>query len=65
MKLLCKIIGHKKPLETVRCVEPLTIYEFKCTRCGKELAYNRRMQALLPLDDELKEAHDIILGIKP
>jgi hypothetical protein len=65
LRIICFILGHKKPFEEIRCIEPLTIYELRCKRCGAEFGYNRRMKAILPLDEDLKYAHDVLLGVKP
>ena len=55
MNIICKILGHK--LKIIRCIQPLTIYELRCKRCGCEFGYHRIVKALLQLDAELKEAH--------
>lgn len=63
MNIICKLFGHK--LKIARAIDPLFVYELKCQRCQNEYGYNSRVKALLPLDGELRYAHDVMLGIKP
>lgn len=54
-KLFCFLFGHK-----YRLVKKITksIYELDCKRCGCEFGMNTSVQALLPLDAELKSLHE-------
>lgn len=61
-KILCKIFGHKYSVS--RNVSP-TIRELSCERCSKEFGMNDEFSMVLPLDKDLKEAHDVVLAIKP
>lgn len=56
-KLICKIFGHKYTL--LRRISP-TIRELKCTRCNSEFGMNDELMAVLPMDFDLKHAHDIL-----
>jgi hypothetical protein len=56
-KLICKIFGHKYKLH--RKITS-SIREVKCTRCKQLFGMNDDIQTILPLDWELKFAHDLI-----
>lgn len=60
MNLRCLFGKHKYKI--TRKISD-NIQELTCTRCNKEFGINHDVQAVLPLDKELKDAHDFILGI--
>jgi hypothetical protein len=55
---VCRLFGHNYKL--LRKISP-TIREVKCGRCKQEFGMNDSVQALLPLDDELRDCHANIL----
>ena len=57
-KLLCLIFGHK--YKVIRDITPY-IRELRCKRCKKEFGMNDDVKILLPLDQELKDAHNILI----
>lgn len=60
-RIICKILGHKHRLH--RKITPF-IREIKCDRCNQLFGMNDDVQSILPLDFELKFAHDLILEEK-
>lgn len=54
---ICYLFRHKYILK-----KRITSYvrEIKCTRCKQEFAMNDHTQSVLPLDDELKELHNML-----
>jgi len=59
-KLICEIFGHKYKM--YRRITP-SIREIYCSRCNKKFAMNDREKCILPLDGELIDLHDDMLGI--
>jgi hypothetical protein len=57
-KMLCLIFGHR-----YRILRKITPYvrELKCKRCKKEFGMNDDVKVVLPLDQELREAHNSML----
>lgn len=60
-RLICKIFGHKYFL--IRRITPV-IREVGCKRCGQEFGMHDEVQAILPLDDELRYANNILRSVK-
>jgi hypothetical protein len=57
-KIICKIFGHKYRL--LRIISPYT-RELKCERCKREFGMNDEAKAVLPLDFELRNLHEMLL----
>ena len=55
---MCRLFGYDYSL--LRKISA-TIREVKCGRCKQEFGMNDNVQALLPMDDELHECHNILL----
>lgn len=60
-KLLCFIFGHKYKLKR-RITRDIS--ELVCARCKEEFGLNKTVKTVLPLDDELKEIHQLYLTEK-
>lgn len=58
--IICTLFGHKYRLK--RKITS-NIREIKCIRCFQEFGMNDELRAVLPLDDELKEAHNSLISI--
>ena len=58
-RLICKIFGHS--FLRIRRINS-SIEEVFCDRCFQEFGINHEVKSILPLDEELKYAHKIILG---
>lgn len=41
-----------------------SIQELKCRNCGKEFGINHDLRCVIPLDEELRNVHDFMLGLK-
>lgn len=57
-RLTCYLFGHK--YQSIRRINS-SIEEVFCERCFKEFGINHKIKSILPLDEELKQAHKIIL----
>lgn len=57
-KILCRLFGHRYKV-TKRISR--SIAELKCKRCSCEFGINTDAQALLPLDNELRELHEELI----
>lgn len=57
--VMCRFFGHKYRLK--RHITPY-LREIKCTRCKKEFGMNDQTQSVLPLDNELRELHRVLLN---
>lgn len=60
-KMKCKL-GNHEYVVTREITE--SVSELKCKNCGKEFGINHDIHCILPLDKELKDMHDFILGVK-
>lgn len=56
-KLFCVLIGHK--YRVLRNVSH-EIREIECARCKKQFGMHDGLKVLLPLDQEMRDAHESI-----
>lgn len=54
----CAIVGHKYAL--IRTIT-YSVREVKCKRCHAEFGMNDEAESILPLDADLRAAHDMML----
>lgn len=57
-KLLCVVFGHKYKLK--RKIND-QISELICARCKEEFGINKKVETVLPMDDELCAIHEDLL----
>lgn len=58
--LLCRLFGHRYKI--LRKIST-SITEVECTRCEKQFGMNHKLKVLLPLDDELRRAHEVLKSV--
>ncbi len=57
--VICRVLGHR--YEITRVITP-QIRELRCKRCSKLFGMNDDVRALLPLDKELIDAHNVLIN---
>ena len=55
--MCCYLLGHSYKLK--RNITPY-IREIECKRCKKQFGMNDQLKSLLPMDDKLLQAHEIL-----